>query len=101
MIGQPGKRLEMSSFELIMKKGVGLISGQGENPRIMIEYSIDGGDSWATGTWAKVGRQGQTNIKVKWDRMLQFDDLIIRLSTSDPVYYSLQSASIDLRLAGF
>lgn len=101
LIKQPGKRLEMSSFELIMKKGVGLISGQGENPRIMIEYSTDGGESFAPGTWAKVGRQGQTNIKVKWDKMLSFYDLIIRLSTSDPVYFSLQSASIDLRLAGF
>lgn len=100
-IKQPGKRLEMSSLELIMKKGVGTISGQGENPRIMIEYSTDGGNSFAPSTWARVGRQGETNIKVKWDKTLQFYDLIIRLSTSDPVYFSIQQGSIKLRLAGW
>jgi len=101
LIGLPGKRIEMSSFELIMKKGVGLIAGQGENPKIIIEYSTDGGESFKQGQFVKVGRMGQTNLKVKWDNMASFYDLIIRITTSDPVYYSLQSASIEARLAGF
>ena len=91
----------MSSFELIMKKGVGLITGQGDNPQIIIEYSIDGGESFKQGKFVKVGRRGQTNIKVKWDNLSTFYDLIIRITTSDPVYYSLQTASIDARLAGY
>lgn len=101
LIGQPGKRIEMSSFELIMKKGVGLITGQGEDPKIIIEYSVDGGVSFKQGQFVRIGRLGETNLKVKWDNMDSFYDLIIRMTTSDPVYYSLQSASIELRLAGF
>lgn len=101
LIGKPGKNLEMSSFELIMKKGVGIVTGQGDDPLIIIEYSIDGGDSFIHGQFVEVGRLGKTNIKVKWDNMATFYDLIIRLTTSDPVYYSLQSASIELQLAGF
>lgn len=101
LIKQPGKRIEMSRFELIMKTGVGTISGQGENPRIMIEYSTDGGRSFAHGEWARVGRQGETNLKVEWFKMISFYDLIIRLTTSDPVYYSIQEGAIDLRLAGW
>lgn len=50
LVGAPGKRVQMSRFELIMEKGVGLITGQGEDPLIMIEYSTDGGKSWAEGT---------------------------------------------------
>tara|TARA_R110000851_G_scaffold332695_2_gene509549 strand:+ start:387 stop:1823 length:1437 start_codon:yes stop_codon:yes gene_type:complete len=101
LVGFPGKLIQMSSFELIMKKGVGLITGQGDNPQIIIEYSIDGGESFKQGKFVKVGRRGQTNIKVKWDNLSTFYDLIIRITTSDPVYYSLQTASIDARLAGY
>jgi hypothetical protein len=101
LVGLPGKRIQMSSFELIMKKGVGLITGQGEDPLIIIEFSTDGGKSFKQGDFVRVGRQGETNLKVKWDNMDSFYDLIIRITTSDPVYYSLQSASIEARLAGF
>jgi len=100
LVGAPGKEIRMSRFELIMKKGMGLISGQGVDPLIIIEYSIDGGESFAEGDFVKVGRLGETNIRVEWFSMLTFDDLIIRITTSDPVYYSLHSAAIDLRLTG-
>lgn len=101
LVGLPGKRIQMSSFELIMKKGVGLITGQGEDPKIAIEFSIDGGESFKPGEFVRVGRLGETNLKVKWDNLDSFYDLIIRITTSDPVYYSLQTASIEARLAGF
>lgn len=101
LIGLPGKRIQMSSFELIMKKGVGIVTGQGDDPQVAIEFSIDGAESFKPGEFVKVGRLGETNIKVKWDNLDSFYDLIIRITTSDPVYYSLQTASIDARLAGF
>jgi hypothetical protein len=101
LVRKPGKRIEMSSFELIMKKGVGLITGQGENPKIIMEYSVDGGESYKQGNFIPVGRLGQTNIKVKWDNVESFYDLIPRIVTSDPVYFSIQAASIEARLAGF
>ena len=101
LVGKPGKRIQMSSFELIMKKGVGLITGQGEDPKIIIEYSTDGGESFKQGQFVKVGRMGETNLKVKWDNLASFYDLIIRITTSDAVYYSLQTAAIEARLAGF
>lgn len=101
LVGLPGKRIQMSSFELIMKKGVGLITGQGEDPKVIIEYSVDGGLSFKQGQFVRVGRLGETNLKVKWDNLDSFYDLIIRITTSDPVYYSLQTASIEARLAGF
>jgi hypothetical protein len=99
-INQRGKRLQMSRFELIMEMGTGLITGQGENPLIMIEASYDGGKSWTTGTWMRVGRLGETNIRAEWFNLTSFYDLIIRITTTDPVDYSIYSGAIDLRLAG-
>ena len=99
-LGQKGHRVQMSRMEFIMEKGVGLITGQGEDPKIMIEASYDGGKSWATGTWMRIGRLGETNIKAEWFSMKSFYDMIVRITTSDPVAYNIYSATIDLRLAG-
>lgn len=99
-LGQKGHRVQMSSMEFILETGVGLVAGQGEDPKIMIEPSYDGGKSWGTGTWMRIGRQGETNIIAKWDSMKSFYDMIVRITTSDPVVYNLYSATIDIRLAG-
>ena len=66
----------------------------------MIEASYDGGRTFTSGTWAEVGRLGEFVLNVEWYNLETFYDLIIRVSTSDPVNYSIYSAAIDLRLAG-
>jgi hypothetical protein len=101
VIGAKGKRVQMSCIKLIMETGVGLIQGQGDNPRIMIEYSDDGGNSWNSGSWPKVGRLGQFTLQVEWFNLESFHERIFRISSTDPVNYSLFSATIDLRLAGY
>ena len=83
-----------------METGVGLIVGQGDNPRIIVEASYDGGRTWAAGAWPKVGRLGEFVLKVKWDNMKTFYDCMLRISSTDPVNYSVYSANIDLKLAG-
>jgi len=94
------KTIQMSRFELDMERGVGAISGQGEDPQIMIEASYDGGKSFEAGDWLRVGRLGETSVKLRWDNLKVFTSLIIRLTTSDPVDYTIMSGAIDLRLAG-
>jgi len=100
LLGKKGARVQMSRVEFIMETGVGVIDGQGDKPQIMIEASFDGGRTWNTGTWANVGRLGEFVLKVEWYGMSTFYDCILRLSTTDPVPYSIYSAAIDLRLAG-
>jgi hypothetical protein len=100
IMGHPGKRIQMSRFEIIMEKGVGLISGQGEDPIIIVEASYDGGKSFSAETFMHIGRLGQSNIRAEWFGLQSFYDLIIRISTSDPVQYTIMSGAIDIRLAG-
>jgi len=100
LAGAKGKRVQMSRLELIMETGVGLLTGQGDNPRIMIEASYDGGRSWTHGAWAKTGRLGEFVLKVEWFSLRSFMDMMVRVSTTDAVNYSIYSATIDLRLAG-
>jgi hypothetical protein len=100
LLNSKGKRVQMSAVKFIMETGVGLIDGQGDKPRIMIEYSDDGGRSWNGGSWPEVGRLGEFTLQVEWFDLGTFYDRIFRMSTTDPVNYSLYSATIDLRLAG-
>lgn len=100
LLNAKGKRVQMSCLKLIMETGVGVIAGQGDNPRIMIEYSDDGGRSWSSGSWPRVGRLGEFTLQVEWFNLESYYDRIFRISTTDPVNYTIFSATIDLRLAG-
>ena len=100
LVGAKGKRVQMSSVKFIMETGVGLISGQGEDPKIMIEYSDDGGNSFNGGSWAQIGRLGDNTLQVEWFDLGSFYDRIFRISITDAVSCSIYSATIDLRLAG-
>lgn len=98
--GKRGVMVQLSKIKVHMEKGVGLISGQGEDPKIILEMSYDGGNSWKDYGFARIGRMGDWDIQVEFDILDTFYEAIPRITTSDPVYYSIHSASIDLRLAG-
>lgn len=100
MLGAKGKRVQLSRVEFIMETGEGLISGQGENPRVMVEASYDGGKTWDSGTWARTGRLGEHVLKVEYFNLKSFYDCMLRISTTDPVNYSIYSGTVELRLAG-
>ena len=95
-----GKRVGLKRLELIMDTGNGLITGQGENPRVMIEWSYDGGRTFDTGTWARVGRLGENILKVECFMAKSFYNAIPRISISDPVSCAIFEGTIELRLAG-
>ncbi len=98
--GQQKDRVGMNTLTINMETGVGLIEGQGDNPRIMVEFSDDGGRTWAHGAWPRTGRLGEFVLLVEWDEMSTFYNRIVRISTTDPVNYSVYSASVGLRYAG-
>lgn len=97
----PGQRIQMSRFKLLVENGVGLITGQGENPQIMLTPSFDGGRTWGSEVTLNVGRMGEWSKVVEWYSLQSFYDLVIKLRMTDPVFWSLQDASIDIRLAGY
>lgn len=100
LLGAKGSRIQMSKAKFIMETGVGVISGQGDNPRIMIEYSDDGGRTWRLGSWPRVGRLGEFTLQVEFFNLGTFYDRIFRISTSDNVNYSIYSGTIDIRRSG-
>ena len=98
LFGAAGKKIEMSRFELILENGNGLISGQGSDPVIMLSFSDDGGRTFGTEMWGRTGKLGEYQWKVEWFVLGSFTERIIRVKTSDPVYYSIHSSATDIEL---
>ena len=98
LIGSPGSEIEFDRFELILERGVGLISGQGSDPIIMLELSTDGGNTFGTEIWAHIGKSAQFMHKVEWHGLGRASEFLIRITASDPVPYSIHSANADIEV---
>lgn len=94
----PGKLLDMNSLTIIMETGVGIASGQGSEPRLMVSWSDDGGKNFSTEVWEDIGELGKT-VQVKIDSLGSFDDArILRLRVTDPVHMSIHRVMADLEV---
>lgn len=96
ILGVPGKRIEMNAFELVMETGVGTATGQGLDPVVSLQVSDDGGKTFSTEMWEKVGTMGAFQTGVRWTQLGSFHERILRVRASDPVFYSIHSATADL-----
>lgn len=84
-----GNEFAISEIRLEMDTGVGLVSGQGENPQIMMRYSIDGGKTFGPEIWKSLGRMGQYATEVVWDRIGSGRDFVFQFVLTDPVQFGI------------
>lgn len=99
--GAAGKRLIMDKAYLVMEYGVGLVTGQGQDPIVMVEASVDGGQTWDSQEFLKLGKMGEFLRKLEFSRMKSFYDLTLRITVSDPVFASLHDGAISLKGDGW
>lgn len=98
LFGKPGKSIEMNRFELIMETGVGILSGQGSDPVVMLSFSDDGGKTFSTEMWGTIGRLGAFQWKVEWFALGSFVSRVMRIRVSDPVHYSIHGGAADIEV---
>lgn len=98
MFGDDNKEFEINSFELVLETGIGLLSGQGIQPLIMLSVSRDGGKTFGTERMLRCGRLGE-RIKVHTGSLGRFPSTcVLRIRTSDPVYWAIYSANINVEI---
>lgn len=73
-----------SRFEIFAEMGVGLISGQGSDPEIMLEISNDG-QTFEQLPSRKLGKIGEREARAVWHRLGRSRNRVYRASISDPV----------------
>jgi len=84
------------SFQLDVESGIGLVSGQGEDPQIMLQISNDGGHTWGSERWRSAGKLGEYRKRVKWNRLGSSRDRIFRIKCTDPVKWIVLGAYLEV-----
>ena len=75
----------LSQLWLEMEGGVGLLTGQGSDPQLMMQYSKDGGHTWSDEVWADIGEIGQYGTRAVFNRLGRGRDWLFRFRVTDPV----------------
>lgn len=96
VVSAKGERLFMSQLYVDMQTGVGLASGQGSDPKAMLEWSDDGGNTWSMVRTASMGRMGQFQARARWWGLGSFRSRMFRLSITDPVRRNILAAHADV-----
>jgi hypothetical protein len=84
-------------FRLDLEAGVGLASGQGQDPQLMLRWSNDGGQTFGNEHWQGAGKQGEYRARAQWFRLGAARDRVFELSVSDPVPWRILGAFLEVR----
>jgi hypothetical protein len=95
-----GKKLFFSKFELDLERGTGLVSGQGENPKITLQYSDDGGMTFGNEIQMDIGKRGKYKTRAYKYRLGMSEDRVFRVTITDPVACTLIGAWADIETGG-
>ena len=88
----------LSFYNLVvdLEPGVGLDTGQGSDPQIMLRVSKDGGHTWGNEMWRDIGKAGVYKRRVKWDFLGIARTWTFEFVVEDPVDISLLGAYADV-----
>jgi len=85
-IAADGSALIFDTLELVIDAGQGLITGQGSDPQVMMDFSDDGGRNWSYELWADLGAIGEYYRQVEWRRLGHTRQTrIARFRVTDPI----------------
>ena len=91
-----GNRINMARFELQVESGAGLISGQGSDPQVMLDWSDDGGKTFSNEHWTGLGAIGDYLKRAIFSRLGQFRTRTLRIRISDPIKVAITGAAAAL-----
>jgi hypothetical protein len=87
------------SMQLDCETGVGLNTGQGSDPQVMLRWSDDGGHTWSNEHWKSMGQIGRTATRTIWRRLgatMKIRDRVYEVSGTDPVRIYIMGAELIL-----
>jgi hypothetical protein len=94
-IQKDNKRMPFKNFEIEMETGIGLTTGQGSDPVIMLRYSTDKGKTWSYERHGSIGKIGNYADRVRWRRLGRHYDFTAEISISDPIKVVITGAYLN------
>ena len=86
------QNIAFSNFELDCETGVGLQTGQGSDPQVMMQYSDDGGRAWSNERWTSLGAAGKYKTRVRWSRCGSSRDRVWKVRYTEPTQFQINEA---------
>ncbi len=75
----------ISQLWIEMEGGVGLQTGQGTDPQVMMQISKDGGHEWGQEVWRSIGAAGKYKARAVFNRLGKSRDWVFKFRITDPV----------------
>lgn len=91
------EHLAITRLQVDFQAGMGLVTGQGEDPQAMLRWSNDGGYTWSNEHWTPLGKMGNYQARAVWRRLGTIQKgRVFECSVSDPVRVIVMGAYADL-----
>jgi len=84
----------LNKLYLDFETGVGLASGQGSDPQVMLTVSRDGGRSFSNEMWKTLGAIGKYLTRVEYHQFGTADSFVFKLRITDPVKRHMVNAAL-------
>jgi hypothetical protein len=84
-------------LEMVFEVGVGLTTGQGADPQVMLDYSDDGGKTFTSMPTRSLGAIGAYQQRVIWNALGSARQRVYRGAVSDPVRVTLVDTQVEVR----
>lgn len=84
-------------LEVVLETGLGLTTGQGSDPEIMLDYSDDGGKTWVSMPNRSLGPLGTYETRVVWQRLGRSRMRVYRMAVSDPIPVYVTDTQLEVR----
>jgi len=83
-------------LQIDLQAGVGLVTGQGSDPQVMLRWSDDGGRTWSSEQWASAGALGAYKTRALWRRLGRARDRVFEVVVNDLVPWMLAAGYIQV-----
>lgn len=97
----PGAYFTLNSVEALIEPGVGLLAGQGSDPKVWARFSRNSGKTFGARLERRIGERGDYEKRIIWNGGFgQFrpEGAVMELGISDPVPFVLKGATADYTL---
>ena len=94
-VDNEGQPFWVDSLELYGESGVGLTSGQGADPQVLMSFSVDGARTFNNRISRSIGKIGEYTKRTIWNSLGRISrNMTIKFEVSDPVKYVFSRVEI-------
>ena len=85
-------RVFYKSIQFDVQTGVGLVTGQGSDPKLVYSHSNDAGHTYGNEDLLSIGKMGQYRVRVKKNRLGAARARVFQITYSEPTAFTLFNA---------